>query len=692
MRRLVLLFGLLLSLTAQAQRPEWKHFIGRQMIATLAVGQGKLWASTVEGFWLQIDTETGTQTLQYISDTGLPANYFRVLGIDRSGRPWVWVRGYGLFVFENGQWKDRTPDQLDTFDAFFVDREGHVWVGGRGSVARYDGDAWEIYRSGIPQFSVRALIHDTLGHLWIGGGSLVAVFDGTRWRYFDFADSLGAYIVSSLAVDQTGHIWAAINGKGVAVFRDSSWTVYTPANSGLPNRWVHQVLIDSRGRVWVNAENELVMFDGFAWHRYTEALNLDRLGKNMIALDENDRLWIGTHYGVLEVGDTYHHMHYVGDSTLVGTSFSALAVDHQGRVWAGGNGGLFVFDGNGWTNSNPELTWISALAVDAQGRILVGTHTEGLAVYDGSRWTQYIQELPDRQVLSLAADQTGKIWAGVFRGKVVTFDGTDWTVYDSTNSPIPPAPIYALAVDRSGTVWIGTNDRLITFDGTDWQVYTAGDLGGQLGSVRQILPDEAGRIWVATSKGLMCFDGSTWTRYTPRNIGLPRTHVEAIARDADGRLWLSVGSTLAVFDGTFWEFISPPLSYHARIMESTRALTIDTGGHLWIGGEGLLVYRKGGVLLQEMPLPEVSDQPLLTSFPNPFTTQTTVTFELNRPGRVRLAVFDVLGRELQVLLDGPATPGRHTVVWDASGYPAGVYFYRLIVNGQSFTGKMLHLR
>ncbi len=93
-----------------------------------------------------------------------------------------------------------------------------------------------------------------------------------------------------------------------------------------------------------------------------------------------------------------------------------------------------------------------------------------------------------------------------------------------------------------------------------------------------------------------------------------------------------------------------------------------------------------------MPSPEVPDRSLLTSFPNPFTTQTTITFELNRPGRVRLAVFDVLGRELQVLLDGPMTPGRHAVVWDASGYPSGVYLYRLTVNGRSLTGKMLHLR
>ena len=45
--------------------------------------------------------------------------------------------------------------------------------------------------------------------------------------------------------------------------------------------------------------------------------------------------------------------------------------------------------------------------------------------------------------------------------------------------------------------------------------------------------------------------------------------------------------------------------------------------------------------------------------------------------QVRLSVFDLLGREIAVLVDGVKNAGSHTVTWDAAGLPTGVYFYRL---------------
>ena len=74
--------------------------------------------------------------------------------------------------------------------------------------------------------------------------------------------------------------------------------------------------------------------------------------------------------------------------------------------------------------------------------------------------------------------------------------------------------------------------------------------------------------------------------------------------------------------------------------------------------------------------------------PNPFAGRTTVTFEVAQADDVRLVVYDVLGREVAVLVDGRVEAGVHRAAFDARGLAAGVYVYRLAVDGDVQTGRM----
>jgi hypothetical protein len=79
---------------------------------------------------------------------------------------------------------------------------------------------------------------------------------------------------------------------------------------------------------------------------------------------------------------------------------------------------------------------------------------------------------------------------------------------------------------------------------------------------------------------------------------------------------------------------------------------------------------------------------LRQNYPNPFNPSTTISFDTPRAGRIRLKVFDILGNELTTLFDGVMTAGTHSVHWNASDFPSGIYFYRLESSGFSGTGKM----
>ena len=76
---------------------------------------------------------------------------------------------------------------------------------------------------------------------------------------------------------------------------------------------------------------------------------------------------------------------------------------------------------------------------------------------------------------------------------------------------------------------------------------------------------------------------------------------------------------------------------------------------------------------------------LYQNYPNPFNPSTTIGFSVPGPGssRVRLAVYDLLGREVAVLVDGERMPGNHTATFDARGLASGVYFYRMTASSSS---------
>jgi hypothetical protein len=74
--------------------------------------------------------------------------------------------------------------------------------------------------------------------------------------------------------------------------------------------------------------------------------------------------------------------------------------------------------------------------------------------------------------------------------------------------------------------------------------------------------------------------------------------------------------------------------------------------------------------------------------PNPFARQTTVSYEVASAADVRLAVYDVLGREVAVLVDGRMEAGSHSAVFNASDLAAGTYVYRLVVGNDVQTGRM----
>ncbi|MFN3822074.1 MAG: T9SS type A sorting domain-containing protein, partial [bacterium] len=94
---------------------------------------------------------------------------------------------------------------------------------------------------------------------------------------------------------------------------------------------------------------------------------------------------------------------------------------------------------------------------------------------------------------------------------------------------------------------------------------------------------------------------------------------------------------------------------------------------------------------REAELPQ--EWALEPNFPNPFNSATAIKFSVPLEATVRLEVFDILGRSVEVLVnDRKLAPGRYSLIWDARSLPGGLYFYRFTSLDYSATKKMILIK
>ena len=120
------------------------------------------------------------------------------------------------------------------------------------------------------------------------------------------------------------------------------------------------------------------------------------------------------------------------------------------------------------------------------------------------------------------------------------------------------------------------------------------------------------------------------------------------------------------------------------MLNGNRVPTVRLGDYLAYGTATIV---EGNVLSEG----NVPDFQLEQNFPNPFNPTTTIAYSVpaivgSPTISVQVKVFDVLGREIEVLLSKDVSPGRHSIRFDGSNLPSGVYYYGLYAG--SFAGIM----
>jgi hypothetical protein len=97
-----------------------------------------------------------------------------------------------------------------------------------------------------------------------------------------------------------------------------------------------------------------------------------------------------------------------------------------------------------------------------------------------------------------------------------------------------------------------------------------------------------------------------------------------------------------------------------------------------------------GITQNNYEIPEAYN--LYQNYPNPFNPSTIISFEVPQLSNVKLSVYDILGREVEILVNSKLNAGTYNADWNAAGFSSGVYFYVLNTDKYKETRKMVLLK
>ena len=118
-----------------------------------------------------------------------------------------------------------------------------------------------------------------------------------------------------------------------------------------------------------------------------------------------------------------------------------------------------------------------------------------------------------------------------------------------------------------------------------------------------------------------------------------------------------------------------------------RPLNLTEIGNTW---NKQLPYLLTNVFNNETEM--VKEFRLGQNYPNPFNPVTDINFDVPKTGLVQLSVYDILGKEVEVLVNDVLQPGRYKASFDASKLASGIYFYRISASNFSDIKRMIFVK
>lgn len=533
----------------------WTHddfpTVGALHTNALAAGTkpGELWLGTEGSGLVRFDYHTGEYET-FREQDGLCDDNIGSLAMDHNGRLWIGTQSALACSFQDGSfapfplpergaksvldiatdnnggvymaaltdallWAPPLSEQLQALtglpglaSAVLVDKDGAVFVGTTGSgVFQYlwDQNAFLPIAHGVlGQTSVRSLERDEQGVLWVGtaghGVYRVRLDDG---RVSTERDHIDAPLVTDLLADSEGSLWITSMGYGVKRLVDHR--LYTVSERhGLGQHGLLSLAEDPDGDILIGTASGGIyrMLGNQAQPLLPEGSALE--GSEVVSMHQgaNGVLWASLHErGLARIEENQITLLGI-DSGLADLRTSVVFEDSDGGVWIGHSSGALERLSEEETKRFGAEQGLPGQAITAilegqDGSIWIATRGGGAAVLEeGSfRALTTADGLGSDNVNALYESGNRSLWFCTDNGLTRHRDGVVFTIGRAHG--LPASAIYDMSEDRSGNLWLVTDQGILALDRTE----LAALVGGNIQSLSPQLFDHTSGMLTTESSG-----------------------------------------------------------------------------------------------------------------------------------------------------------------------------------------------
>jgi signal transduction histidine kinase/ligand-binding sensor domain-containing protein len=489
---------------------------------------------------------------------GLRGSVISTITKDRYGSVWI-ATELGLYRYDGDNLRRYADDQSRLINGMVADKEGRIWFLGIDALRMLDPARGTISTFTAINGPVNDLAHlflDSKGNIWIAhtkNGGLVVV-DPRRLTFRHLAGWFPACIY--MMEDADHRIWATGPGSGVRIIDPATGKIKSLKKAdGLASDSLYSLTLDKDGVVWMTTGAGMVDAVDLR-HGSIRRYNVGTGPKNFLiatnsSFDSKGRLWMTNGSRGLAVLDPVRGVIETLDPRIgLPQGFVISMLKDDDRIWIGTNFGMCIIGENTGQIRYFEKSAISTQCEDKMGNIWVGLSAEGVRILDSSR--RSIRQLAvSNNFIQYMQSLDGDIYIGSDGGLDI-FDPSRHTVtHIGHKEGLPNDTIFSITKDNHGDVWMSGPSGIIRMDSGRLGIGHAGLPEGLSGeNVTDMNRDTEGRIWLATlNKGVDIIDPRNGTIRNWNSVpGIHESRFKVLMPDRYGRMWVGTGQGIYVVD------------------------------------------------------------------------------------------------------------------------------------------------
>ncbi len=461
---------------------------------------------------------------------------------------------------------------------------------------------------GLINMSLNALLEGRDHLLWIGSEAGVIRYDGNRFRAFGRAEGLPGLIVTSVAEDSTGRIWACTT-DGLAVERGDRFEAVRLQDRALRCDYGAQLSAGRDGAMYAATVLGAMRIEpqgsGTGWRVVAvesgqggPATNHSMAPPGVLGLRDG-RVVFRCGKQICDSGAS-GVLRYGTSAGVPEDDWTRFFEDRQGRVWARGPHTLLV---SGERAALPfhsvdlpkgtRLGQCSDMVEDQQGRILTCTVNTPILRYDQGRWEKLDEQhgLDQGPPGALLASRDGSIWLGLQGRGLQKWLGYGAWEHATKRQGLDDDLVWGVLRDSKRRLWVTTDLGLnVSEDGAKSFKPVPLHVGGAYDRPA-LAQSQSGEFWVGNRRGLLLqIDGKS--HRTLAKFRLPS--IRYLLSDASNRLWVAGDAGLYVGMKTRgrWEF--QPIRSDQSTGERFINMALGAGRDVWVSSSRGILHCEDG--------------------------------------------------------------------------------------------------